>query len=110
MGCASTKYPTDNEGVLQAQQTVMNKDALRVKGKIIDKAGKVGGSPSYIVEIVEIVRYGDSFARVEPMPGETVLLIAPEGVQFKKNAQVLFDALSPINRSEDRLTLNMVVE
>lgn len=64
---------------------------------------------SYQAEVLEVVDYGDTFARVEPTPNEVVTLYTPLEVKFKKNDEVLLDALSPINRGEI-IELNMVVD
>ncbi len=109
-GCSSSNFPVSDNGVVQAQQDRMNKDALRLKGKIIQKSRIVGDRQSYVVEIIELVSSGDTFGRVEPRIGELVTLYTPKSVKFRKNKEVLFDALSPISRKDDTLVLNLLVE
>lgn len=107
--CSSSKFPVSEGGVIQAQQDNMNKDAVRVKVRVLSKNKPVGDRNSYTTEIIEVLDHGNTFARVEPQPSERVILYTPSNIRFKKNTEVLLDVLSPINRGEV-LELNMVVE
>lgn len=109
VNCSSSKFPVSESGVIQAQQENMNKDAVRVKAKVLSKYKSVGDKNSYAIQIIEVLEYGDTFAHAEPQPSERVTLYTPANIRFKKNTEVLLDVLSPINRGEV-LELNMIVE
>lgn len=107
-GCASSQFPLSESGVVQAQQERMNKDAVRIEVKVLNRK-KIGDRYSYNVQVVEVKNYGSSFATSEPKPDEIATLFTPGRVRFSKNQMVLLDVLTPINESGD-LELNMVVE
>lgn len=109
VNCASTQFPVSESGVIQAQQETMNKDAVRLKAKIISRNKSVGDRNSYTIQIMEVIDHGDTFAHAEPRTAEMATLYTPADVKFKMNAEVLIDALAPINRGEI-LELNMVLE
>lgn len=106
--CASSNFPTSESGVIQAQNSTMDKDAVRVKVKVLSRT-KLAERMSYQAEVLEVVGLGDTFATVEPTSNDVVTIYTPLEVKFKKNDEVLLDALSPINRGEV-LVLNMVVD
>ncbi|GHE50952.1 MULTISPECIES: hypothetical protein [Roseivirga] len=108
--CTKSQFPTNENGVIQAQTESMRKDALRIKGKVLGTPEKVGDRLSYTVEILQVVDQGGTFAGIEPRIGEKVTLIAPTNARFKNNSEVILDVLSPINRPEGSLVLNMIIE
>lgn len=107
--CTTSKFPSNDEGVIQAQQATIAKDAIRIKGKVLSRE-KVGERFSYRIQVMEIIDYGSTFARVEPEVSEVVILYTTQEVKFKKNTELVFDALSPITKSGEVLELNMVNE
>lgn len=107
--CASSSFPIDDKGVLQAQPTQINKDAIRLKGRVLGKE-KVGDRLAYRIQVLEVIQYGSTFAHAEPETSETIILYATSEVKLKKNTEVIFDALAPIDRGEGMLELNMVIE
>lgn len=113
LNCSATKkanvYSINTDGVMEAQIERMNKDAIRVKGQIMTKAKKIADRYEYEFKVTEVVRLGSTFSDAEPKPDQIVLLYTP-GVKFDKDSQVMFDAFSTPKRSEERLTLNMIVE
>ena len=112
VGCAPAQgtknFSVNTDGIIEAQVSDMNKDAIRLKGKLLSKGTKVNDRWQYNFMVTEIVKYGPTFATVEPRVGEEVVLITPGEVKFKKNSEVVLDALSPINRGEGKLTINMI--
>lgn len=113
LNCSATKkanvYSINTDGVFEAQIERMNKDAIRVKGQIMTKAKKVADRYEYEFKVTEVVRLGSTFSDAEPKADQVVLLYTP-GIKFDKDSQVMFDAFSTPKRSEERLTLNMIVE
>lgn len=111
--CTTTKttnaYSINTEGVMQAQRDTMNKDAIRVKGQIMTKAKKIADRYQYEFKVTELVKLGATFSDAEPSLDQVILLYTP-GIVFEKDSQVMFDAFSSPKRSEERLTLNMIVE
>ncbi|MBO3699217.1 hypothetical protein [Roseivirga sp. E12] len=112
-GCSATQtkstYSVNTDGVVQAQVENMNKDAIRLKGQIMTKRKKVADRYQYEFKVTEIIRRGSAFSTAEPTVDQVVLLYTP-GVVFKKGTEVVFDAFTSPRRSEERLTLNMIVE
>ncbi len=102
-------YSINTDGVMEVQRETMNKDAIRVKGQIMTKAKKIADRYQYEFRVTEVVRIGATFSDAEPQLGQIVLLFTP-GVKFNKDTQVMFDAFSTPKRSDERLTLNMIVE
>lgn len=107
--CASSSFPTNSDGVIQAQPSQLNKDAVRLKGKVLGME-KVGDRLAYRIQVLEVIQYGSTFAHAEPDTSETIILYAPSEVKLKRDSEAVFDALAPINRGEGMLELNMVIE
>lgn len=107
--CASSSFPTNDEGVIHAQPSQINKDAIRLKGKVL-AVEKVGDRLAYRIQVLEVIQYGSTFAHAEPETSETIVLYAPSEVKLKRNSEAIFDAIAPINRGEGMLELNMVIE
>jgi hypothetical protein len=103
------EYTINPDGVMEIQREQMNKDAIRVKGQIMTKAKKIADRYQYEFKVMEVLKIGATFSDAEPQPGQVVLLFTP-GVKFDKDTQVMFDAFSTPKRSDERLTLNMIVE
>ncbi len=114
VGCSASKnttnYSTNSDGVIEAHASNINKDVVRLKGKLLSRGKKVGDRWQYDFKVLEVINYGATFASVEPKVGEEVLLVSPGQVRFKKNNEVILDALTPINRDGDKLTISMITE
>jgi len=114
LGCSASKglenYKVDTSGTIQAYPVNMNKDIIRLKGELMSKGRQVKDRWEYVFKVKEIVKYGPTFATVTPEVGEEVVLYTPAEVKFKKNSEVVLDALTPINRGEGKLIINMVIE
>lgn len=113
-GCTTSKglekFSIDNTGVIEAHPINMNKDIIRLKGDILSNGIKVNDHWQFVFKVKEILKYGPTFATVEPKIGEEVVLYTPDEVKFKKNSEVVLDALTPINRGEGKLRIDMVIE
>ena len=113
-GCSTSKglekFSIDTTGVIEAYPDNMNKDIIRLKGDVLSKGTKVRNHWEFVFKVKEVIKYGPTFATVEPKVGEEVMLYTPEEVKFKKNSEVILDALTPINRGEGKLSINMVVQ
>lgn len=109
MHCASSQFPMNEQGVFMAQPSSIQKDAIRLKGKVLSKE-KVGDRLSYRIQISEILQSGATFAGVEPELAETIVLYALAETKLKVDSEVIFDALAPMERGEGLLELNMVIE
>ena len=100
----------DTEGkVFELQPPTMDRDAVRLKGKIVSKGRPLArGRRQYKFKIMELVKYGATFSTVTPKKGEEVLLITTDKVKFRKNSLVILDAFTPISREEEPLTIDMI--
>ena len=104
------KQPIDTEGqVFELQPPTMDRDAVRLKGKIVSEGRPLPrGRRQYQFKVIELVKYGATFSTVTPEKGEEVLLITTDKVKFRKNSLVTLDALTPISREEGTLTIDMI--
>lgn len=102
------KFSVNTEGYFEAQPERMNKDAVRLQGIILTKGKKVADRLIYEMQVEEIIRTGDTFANVTPRRGERVKLITLNNVRFKRNSKVILDAMSPLSRKDEILSLDMI--
>lgn len=113
-GCSTSKglekFSIDTTGVIEAHPENTNKDIIRLKGDILSNGTKVRDHWEFVFKVTEIIMLGATFATVEPEVGEEVVLFTPGEVKFKKNSEVILDALTPINRGEGQLVINMVTQ
>lgn len=102
------EYSMNTEGVIEVAPSTMIKDAIRLQGEIekIKSTSKEGNS--YVLVVKEIVKYGPTFASVEPKVGDKVMLDTQADVQFKSGDKVLIDVITPRTKNGDMLTVIMV--
>ena len=100
----------DTEGqVFELQPQTMDRDAVRLKGKIISEGRPLTrGRRQYQFKIIELVTYGATFGTVTPKKGEEVLLITTDKIKLRRNSLVTLDALTPISREKGTLTIDMI--
>ena len=95
--------------VFELQPPTMDRDAVRLKGKVLSKGTPLArGRRQYKFKVMELVKYGATFSTVTPKKGEEVWLITTDKVKFRKNSLVILDALTPISRGEEPLTIDMI--
>ncbi|KYG78458.1 hypothetical protein AWW68_06735 [Roseivirga spongicola] len=107
VSCASSKLPVNEDGVILASSGQMNKDGIRLRGKVQD-INVLDERIQYSVQIKEVLSFGSTFSGVQPNVSETVILYASKEMKFKKGAEVIFDALSPIDKGAGVLELNLI--
>ncbi len=90
-------------------KSVLDKDAIRVKGKVLSQAKRINDRYEYQFQVEEILAYGATFATVVPKNDEEVSLISFSG-NLKKGNVITVDAFTPVSRSLGNLVLNMVSE
>lgn len=101
-------FSLDSAGVVQAQQETLQKDAIRLQGKVISKGNKVGNWWSYKFQVEKVVMVGATFSTVEPTEGEEVELLTFETVKFKNGNEVILDVSTPDARSNAKLRVSMI--
>lgn len=95
--------------VFELQPPDMDRDAVRLKGKIISEGRPLArGRRQYQFKVMELVKYGATFSTVTPKKGEEVWLITTDKVKLRKNSLVTLDALTPISREKGTLTIDMI--
>lgn len=88
--------------------TSMDKDAMRVVGRIEKVNGADNKQSSFNLILEKIVKYGATFSSVEPKVGTTVILSAPADVSFKEGDVVLLDIITPrIDKGEKPIRVRM---
>ncbi len=111
VGCSTSrgvKSETSVDGSVN-QRLVLDKDAIRVKGKVLSQAKLIKDRYEYRFQVEEILAYGATFATVEPNKDEEVSLISFSG-DLKKGKLITVDAFTPMSRPSGNLVLNMVSE
>ncbi|MCE7996703.1 MAG: hypothetical protein HEP71_32385 [Roseivirga sp.] len=86
----------------------MDKDAVRVVGKIekVNDADDKRGSFNLTLE--KIVKYGATFSSMEPKVGTTVILSTPVDVSFNEGDVILIDIITPrIDKGEKPVRVRM---
>lgn len=112
IGCKPVQL---NSGVVGADGTIdmtnpssMNKDAIRILGKVEEVNDADGKQSSFNVLVEKIVKYGATFSSVEPKAGDVVTLTSSIDVSFKKGDVILMDILTPrIDNGEKPITVRM---
>lgn len=111
-GCSSAQV---NAGKLLADGTIdmtnptsIDKDAMRVVGRIEKVNGANNKRASFNLILEKIVKYGATFSSVEPKVGTTVILSTPVDVSFKEGDVVLLDIITPrIDKGEKPIRVRM---
>lgn len=111
-GCKSVQL---DSGAIVADGTIdmtnpssMNRDAIRILGKVERVNESVGKQGSFNVLVEKIVKYGATFSSVEPKVGDLVTLTVSVDVSFKKGDVILMDVLTPrIDNGEKPMTVRM---
>lgn len=73
----------------------MNKDAIRIMGRVERVNLAVDQENSYDLIIEKIVKYGATFSSIEPKTGEVIRLSTPEDVSLRQGDVILVDILTP---------------
>lgn len=103
------KSPTiDTEAVETPEMSTMNKDAIRVKGTIEAIESQSATANIYIFSLKEIVKYGATFATIEPKVGEKLSLYAPSDVRFTEGQDIEIDIKTPIKKIGNLLSVSWV--
>lgn len=113
-GCKSSEkkgqreFIIDKDGVKNATISTMNKDAIRIKGQIESVLDTSDKGNTFILKVEEIVKYGPTFATIEPQIGEKVFLFTSPKVRFNSGDEVLMDIKTPLVKSGDMLSVSML--
>ncbi len=110
-GCRSVQLNSDaaNTGTIDlTHASSMNKDALRIMGRV-ERVNEAGNQQnSYDLVIDKIVKYGATFSSIEPKTGEVIRLSTPGDVSLSQGDVILVDILTPrIDRGEKPLKVRM---
>jgi len=112
-GCKSTQQGIENarideNGIMDITPSSMNKDAVRLRGKIVKSNGVVEKRNSYDFEVEEVLKFGATFSSVLPGIGETLNLLTPAHTSFKEGQEVIIDALTPrLKRGEGIMRIRL---
>lgn len=97
----------NTEGVETPNMTAMIKDAIRLKGTIDAVETLASSGNVYIFTVTEVVKYGATFATVEPKVGEKLSLSTPATVRYDAGQQVIVDVTTPFEKVGSLLAVVM---
>ena len=103
-------YSINAEGIIEAQPDTMVKDAIRLKGKVLNNGKTMSDRLQYQFEVIDVVKRGATFSTLEPEIGEKVMLITTQEVKFKKGNEVILDATTSEKKEDGVLWINMIIE
>ncbi|GAB5524487.1 MAG: hypothetical protein Roseis2KO_23590 [Roseivirga sp.] len=110
-GCKSVQLNSGvaNTGTIDlTNASSMNKDAMRITGRVEQVNEAEDKENSYDLIIEKIVKYGATFSSVEPKTGEVIRLSTPLDVSLRKGDVILVDILTPrIDPGEKPLKVRM---
>uniref|UniRef100_UPI0040482D64 hypothetical protein n=1 Tax=Roseivirga sp. TaxID=1964215 RepID=UPI0040482D64 len=98
----------ENSAVDSPNMSTMDKDAIRVKGSIDIVETQSASSNIYVFTVQEVVKYGATFATIEPKIGEKLSLTTPADVRFTEGTVVEIDIKTPLKRIGNLLSVTLV--
>lgn len=98
----------ENGAVDSPNVVTMDKDAIRVKGSIDIIEAQSASSNVYVFTVQEVVKYGATFATIEPKIGEKLSLTTPADVRFSEGSIVEIDIKTPLKRIGNLLSVTLV--
>ncbi len=93
--------PSDE--IINVAPSRMVKDAIRLQGKLLSEMTKKDGWFQYKFLVKRTVKYGATFASVEPSPGEELILNVSKKLAFSSGSILMVDVTTPKKRSEGSL-------
>ncbi|PIQ48102.1 MAG: hypothetical protein COW03_11925 [Cytophagales bacterium CG12_big_fil_rev_8_21_14_0_65_40_12] len=99
----------ENGAVDSPNVVTMDKDAIRVKGSIDIIEAQSASSNVYVFTVQEVVKYGATFATIEPKIGEKLSLTTPADVRFSEGSIVEIDIKTPLKRIGNLLSVTLVL-
>lgn len=110
-GCRSVQLNSDaanTDTIDLTHASSMNKDAIRIMGRVERVNEAVDQENSYDLIIEKIVKYGATFSSIEPKTGEVIRLSTPSDVSLRQGDVILVDILTPrIDGGEKPLKVRM---
>lgn len=114
LSCKSAQeipFERNSAGVYLAQKSSVPLGAVRLTVSVESEITQADGRYFAQAKVIKIHSYGGSFATTKPKVGELVRLYISadsEGRSFKKEDQILLDALTPVLKEGDLLDLIML--
>lgn len=105
---AKKELSIENGAVDSPNVSTMDKDAIRVKGSIDIIETQSASSNVYVFTVQEVVKYGATFATIEPKIGEKLSLTTPADVRFSEGTVVEIDIKTPLKRIGNLLSVTLV--
>lgn len=99
-----------NQAVINVAPSNLAKDAIRLQGILLSDIGKKGGWYQYGFQVKRTIKYGSTFASIEPSDNEEIILNTSEKLDYQANALIIVDVTTPRERSAGRLMVFKVSE
>jgi hypothetical protein len=98
----------ETEAVDTPEMPSMDKDAIRVKVRIEAIETQSATENVYIITLQEVVKYGATFATIEPKVGDKLSLYTPSSVRFTEGESVEIDVKTPLKKMGNLLNVTWV--
>jgi len=98
-----------NSNVKQSQEVIdiahsnMTKDALRIKGTLLSQLGKENDWYQYGFQVIKTLKYGPTFASIEPSVKEEIILNTQDQLKVENGTTMIIDVTTPRERSDGKL-------
>ncbi|MBO3699219.1 hypothetical protein [Roseivirga sp. E12] len=96
--------------VINVAPTTMAKDAIRLQGTLMSAIGKENGWHQYQFQVIKTLKYGATFASIEPQVNEEVILNTSKKLRSASGTVITVDATTPRERQVGKLMIFKVSE
>ncbi len=99
-----------SEKVVNVAPATMAKDAIRLQGILMSAIGKKNGWYQYQFQVTKTLKYGATFASIEPAIEEVVVLNASKRLNSKQGDELVVDVTTPRERQVGKLMIFKISE
>ncbi|OEK02104.1 hypothetical protein BFP97_11480 [Roseivirga sp. 4D4] len=99
-----------SQKVINVAPATMVKDAIRLQGLIMSVKGKKDGWYQYQFQVNKTLKYGATFASIEPQQEEVVVLNTSKKLDSKPGDEIIVDVTTPRERHVGKLMIFKVSE
>lgn len=99
-----------NQEVINVSPSNMAKDAIRLQGILLSHIGKNGSWYQYAFQVKKTLKYGSTFASIEPTSNEEIVLNTSKKLEYKSNSVITVDVTTPRERDTGKLMVFKVSE
>lgn len=93
----------ESSEVINVAPATMAKDAIRLQGILASEMGRENGWHQYQFQVIKTLKYGATFASIEPNAGEIVVLNTSKKLISKTGTEIIVDVTTPRERHVGKL-------